>query len=354
MKIIQRLYLREFFTLLFLLVAGLSLIFSLVDLTGKIHGFMPGKPSATNLLLYSIFNIPKYLLYLLPMSVLISGMFTFSQAYRRKEITAIKAAGGRLRSLFYPFIAVGILLSLLAFATGEILAPDFSRRAVNMKNYLEGNTKKVVFDDGRLWLRSIDGSPVKIDLYNAEKKMAKGLNIFVIGEDFLKERITAEKAFWDGRIWVLEDVTRYDIGSGTITKLKTMQYQYLESPDLFSQSIKTTDEMDIAELYHYMQRLKNAGFRNIKLAVDINSKVSFPLINIFMILLGISLSLQMGLGGGMLSAGLGLIISLVYGFSYTFFLSMGYAGILHPLFAAWIMPLLFSILSIYLFLKIPE
>jgi lipopolysaccharide export system permease protein len=353
-KIIQRLYLREFFTLLFLLVAGLSLIFSLVDLTGKIHGFMPGKPSATNLLLYSIFTVPKFLIFLLPMSVLISGMFTFSQASRRKEITAIKAAGGRLRSLFYPFIAVGILLGLMAFATGEILAPDFTRRAVNIKNYLEGNAKKVVFDDGSLWLRSLDGSPVKIDLYNAEKKMAKGLNIFVLGEDFLKERITAEKAFWDGRSWVLEDVTRYNIGSGTVTKLKTMPYQDLESPDLFAQSIKTTDEMDIAEMYHYMQRLKKAGFRNIKLAVDINSKVSFPLINIFMMLLGISLALQVGLGGGMLSAGLGLIISLVYGFSYTFFLSMGYAGILHPLIAAWIMPLLFSVLSIYLFLKIPE
>src|ERR1700690_272888 len=279
-KIIQRLYLREFFTLLLLLVAGLSLIFSLIDLTGKIQGFTPGKPSAANLFFYSVFNIPKYLLYLVPMSVLISGMFTFSQAYRRKEITAIKAAGGRLRSLFYPFIAVGIIISLLAFATGEILAPDFSRRAVDLKNYLEGNTKKIVFDAGRLWLRGIDGSPVKIDIYNVEKKTAKGLNIFVIGKDFLKERITAEKAFWDGSAWVLEDVSRYDIDSGTITKLKTMQYKDLESPELFSQEIKTTDEMNIAELYRYMQRLKNAGFRNIKLAVDINSKVSFPLINI--------------------------------------------------------------------------
>jgi lipopolysaccharide export system permease protein len=103
-----------------------------------------------------------------------------------------------------------------------------------------------------------------------------------------------------------------------------------------------------------MQKLKNAGFRNIKLAVDINSKVSFPLITIFMMLLGISLALRMGGSGGFLSAGLGLLISLVYGFSYTFFLSMGYAGILHPLLAAWIMPGAFILLSVYLFLTIPE
>ncbi|MHB8880630.1 MAG: LptF/LptG family permease [Thermodesulfovibrionales bacterium] len=354
MTIIQRLYLKEFFFLLCLLVAGLSGIFSLMDLTGKIQGFLPGKPSAASLILYAAYTIPKYFLYLLPMSVLISGMFIFSQASRRKEIIAVKAAGGKLTSLFYPFIATGVLLSIGAFVVGEVVVPDFTRRSVEIKNYLEGSAKKIVFDNGRLWLRSTDGSPVKIEVYNTEKKLAKGVQIFVLGKDFLKERITAESAYWDGRTWILEAVTSYDMETGVIQKLKTLPYPVLESPDLFSQAMKTTEEMDIGELYRYMQRLKNAGFRNIKLAVDINSKISFPLINIFMMLLGISLSLRIGLGGGMLSAGLGLIISLVYGFGYAFFLSMGYAGILHPILAAWIMPCLFSILSVSLFLTIPE
>jgi lipopolysaccharide export system permease protein len=223
-----------------------------------------------------------------------------------------------------------------------------------MKEYLEGSAKKVVFDSGMLWLRSTDGSPVKIDVYNTEIKVAKGISIFVIGKNVLKERIAADRAFWDGKTWVLEDVTIAHIDSGKIEKLPSLPYGKLESPDLFVQEMRTTEEMDIAELYRYMQKLKNAGFRNVKLAVDINSKVSFPLITIFMMMLGISLALRMGGSGAFLSAGLGLLISLVYGFSYTFFLSMGYAGILHPLLAAWIMPGAFSLLSVYLFLTIPE
>ncbi|MBA4372220.1 MAG: hypothetical protein C0402_05110 [Thermodesulfovibrio sp.] len=354
MKIVQRLYLKEFFILLGLLVIGLSLIFSLIDLTGKIQGFLPGKPSPLNLILYSIYIMPKFFLYLLPMSVLISGMFIFSQASRRKEILAIKAAGGKLRSLFYPFIAAGAALCIFAFLTGEFIVPGFTRQAIGMKNYLEGDAKKMVFDSGMLWLRSIDGSPVRIDLYHAEKKMAKGVSIFVIGKNILKERIVADRAYWDGKTWVLEEVTISHIDSGRTEKLRSLAYGNLESPDLFTREMKTTEEMDIGELYRYMQKLKKAGFRNIKLAVDINSKVSFPLITIFMMMLGISLALRMGSSGGFLSAGLGLLISLVYGFSYTFFLSMGYAGILHPLLAAWIMPGVFSLLSIYLFLTIPE
>lgn len=354
MKIIQRLYLRDFSILLGLLVIGNSLIFSLIDLTGKIQGFLPGKPSPANLALYSLYTMPRFFLYLLPMSVLISGMFVFSQASRRKETTAIKAAGGKLRTLFYPFILLGIALCLFAFLVGEFVAPEFTRKATAIESFLEGSSRKVVFEGGRLWLRSTDGSPVKIEIYDTAQKTARGVSIFVIGDNVLKEKITAESAVWDGKTWVLDDVTAFKVAEGRVEKLKSMNYDNLESPDLFSREVKTTDEMNIAELYQYMQRLKNAGFRNVKLAVDINSKVSFPLITIFMMLLGISLSLKMGFGGGFLSAGLGLVISLVYGFSYTFFLSMGYAGILHPLLAAWIMPGAFSLLSVYLFLTIPE
>ncbi len=354
MKTIQRLYLKDFIKLLLILALGLSAIFSLLDLTGKMDDFRVGKPSVTDLVLYALLNMPRFSLYLLPMSVLICSLFTFSQAFHRKEITAIKTAGGRLRALFYPFIAAGILLSFLAFVTGEILVPYCSKKTVELKNSFEGKSRKLAFNDGGLWLKSRSGDPVKIDLFVIEKKMAKGVSIFVTGKDFLSERISAEKAYWNGSTWILEDVTKYDVENGKMEKLKTMEYPALESPDFFSEEIKTTDEMSMSELYRYMVRLKNAGFKNIKLAVDINSKISFPLINIFMMLLGISLSLRVGFGGALFSAGLGLLISLIYWFSYTFSLSIGYAGILPPVVSAWTIPFVFGMLAIHLFVKIPE
>jgi lipopolysaccharide export system permease protein len=133
-----------------------------------------------------------------------------------------------------------------------------------------------------------------------------------------------------------------------------MEYADLGSPNLFSENIDKPEEMGIAELYRYMQRLKKAGFRNTKLAVDINSKISFPLINFFMILLGISLSLRINLGGGLFSAGLGLLLSLCYWFGFTLSLSLGYAGILPPVLAAWIVPVVFGSAAVYLFAKMPE
>jgi lipopolysaccharide export system permease protein len=354
MKTIQKLYMQDFLKLLCIIALGLSVVFSLLDLAGRIDAFMPGKPGPGDLILYALLNIPRFSLYLLPMSVLICSLFTFSQAFHRKEITAIKTAGGRLRTLFYPFIAAGLLLSMLAFITGELLVPNFSKKAIELKNSFEGKGRRLAFSDGGLWLKSKNGSPVRIDLYIGEKKAAKGVNIFVTGKDFLKERISAERAYWNGNTWILEDVTKYDVGTGKTEKLKTIDYPDLESPDFFSEEIKTTDEMGISELYRYMQRLRNAGFRNIKLVVDINAKISFPLINVFMMLLGISLSVRVGFGSALFSAGLGLLIGLLYWFGYTFSLSLGYAGIVPPLLSAWIIPLAFSAFAVHLFIHIPE
>ena len=354
MKIIQRLYLKDFFRLLILITLGLSMIFSLIDMIGKIDNDLFAKSSIWTFALYAIYGMPRFLLYLLPMSVLICSLFTFSQAFRRHEIAAIKAAGGRLKTLFYPFIATGILLSIFAFFMNEVIVPDFTRRASELKSSLEGKKKTSSFSEGTIWLKSKDGSPVKIGLYVPEKNIASDVSIFISGRDFLKEMLIAKEAFWNGSAWILQEVRKYDIETGEIIKISSMEYEGLDSPELFAADMKTPSEMGIYELYRYMQRLKTAGFSNLKLIVDFNSRISFPLINIFMMLLGMALSSRTKKGGGLVTAGLGLLISLFYWLGFTFSLSIGYAGIIPPSLAAWAVPFLFGTLSVYLFLETPE
>ncbi len=359
MLTIQRYYLKEFLKLMCLISIGLALIFSIFDLIDKIDEFIPGSPSLKNLLLYTIFNLPKYLLYLLPAGMLTCSLFIFSQASRNKELVAIKASGGKLKSIFYPFVVTGILITIFAFITGELIVPEFSRRANELKNVIKNKEKKFIFKDGTLWLRAKDGSPVRIELYIPEMKLAKGVSIFVFNKDILRERIEAEEAKWEDNpistgLWRLKNAIVYDIGNKKISTFSELDYPYLESPDFFSEGIKKPDEMGIVELYRYIERLKKAGFRNTKLIVDMNSKVSYPLINLFMLFLGISLSLKTRFAGNLFTAGFGLFISILYWLIYTFTLSMGYAGLVPPAFAAWIVPVSFGIITGFLFKNIKE
>jgi lipopolysaccharide export system permease protein len=250
-------------------------------------------------------------------------------------------------------------LTAIAFGIGEIVVPDFSMRSVELKDSLRKKDRKLTFQEGTLWLRAKDGSPVRIELYIPEKKLAKGVSIFILEQDSLKKRIEAEEAEWEelqssNGMWRLKNVTIYDTMAGEVKNEIVVEYPSLESPDFFSEGIKKPDEMGFGELYRYTERLKKAGFRNTKLLVDMNKKASYPLINLFMMLFGIFLSMRSRIGGGLFAAGLGLLISALYWFAYTMMLSLGYAGVVPPVVSAWLLPVVFGISSAYLFCRIQE
>lgn len=375
MKIIRRYYIKEFLKLFAVIGIGLSLVFSLMDLINKIDDFIPYKPSMDDLFRYVGLNLPQYLLYLMPMASLISGLFIFGQAGRRKETTAIKASGGSIKNLLKPFVFLGAFLSIFAFLIGEFIVPDFSMKARILRDTITKKDNILTIKEGILWLRANDAI-VKIDLFLPDKGIIKGISIMKIEDSILKERIEAESAEWkpvwgamassessrseepsgssNRGIWYLRDVTEYIIKTGTVTKYKELQSDIIDSPDIFKKSMQKPEEMNARELFAYTKRLKNAGFRNIKLVVDIHSRISYPIINVIMLVLGISLATGGVVGGGLITAAIGIAISLLYWVAYTSSLSLGYAGILPPIPAAWLMPVIFGGVAFYLFSKIPE
>ena len=125
MKILWKYYLREFFKIFGIVAFGLAMIFSILDLLDKIDELERGRVTVMNLGSYVFLNIPKYLYYLFPMMLLICGLFIISQASRYKELIAFKATGGKLRRLFFPFLILGIVFSLLGFIIGEDYCPRF-------------------------------------------------------------------------------------------------------------------------------------------------------------------------------------------------------------------------------------
>ncbi len=363
MLIIQRHYLKEFFRLLAVVAAGLAFIFSLLELIDKIDDFLPHKPPLKNLLLYIFFNFPRYLLYLLPMAILLCSLFIFSQANRREEITAIRAAGGRIKTLLVPFLFAGLFLSLCGFILSEMIVPDFSKKAHELRDTITKKGKKFSFKEGTVWFRATDGSIIKIALYLPEKKISKGISIFKTDSGNLRERIEAEwgevkssklEAKGSEGIWRLENVIVYDIESGKTNRYKELEYPFIESPAIFAEDIQKPEDMGIGELFRYTRKLEAAGFKNLKLIVDLNSKISYPFINFFMILLGISLPMRGKTGGGLVTTAIGIFISLLYWFSHAMSLSMGYAGILPPIIATWLIPVIFGIVGISLFTRIQE
>jgi lipopolysaccharide export system permease protein len=188
-----------------------------------------------------------------------------------------------------------------------------------------------------------------------ETNSFRQMRIFSTGEGRIDMIATAGEAAYSTRegTWILKNVRKYQIETGNVEVLDELRYPYLGSPEVFKEEARKPYEMGIMELRRYLARLEEAGFKNLRLTVEMNSKISYPLVSLFMVLLGISFPSRRSIGG-LVATAIGLVVSLLYWFGYTMSLSLGYAGVLPPLLAAWAMPLIFCSVSLVLFSKIPE
>jgi lipopolysaccharide export LptBFGC system permease protein LptF len=73
-----------------------------------------------------------------------------------------------------------------------------------------------------------------------------------------------------------------------------------------------------------------------------------------MLVVGVSLATRGEIKSGLVTTAIGIFISLLYWLGYTASLSLGYMGILPPIFAAWLVPVAFGCVAVYLFMEIPE
>jgi lipopolysaccharide export system permease protein len=362
MNILRRYYLKEFLKLFLILSMGLGFTFSLIDLVNKIDDFIPYRSSAGDLLLYAALLYPGYLLYLLPMAALISGLFVVGQAGRRKETVAIKAAGGSMKALLLPFFFAGIALSIASFLIGEFLAPDLSKRAHRLKDSITKKEQTATFKAGTGWMKTGEFI-IKTDLYIPDRGLIKGISIMRIRDDMMIERIEAESAEWRASqrsdpqtkgVWYLSGVTIYDVRTGAYKKYPVYPTDIIDPPRSLGRGMQRPEEMTMRELFTYTKRLKGAGIKNTKLAVDIYARLSYPLINLIMLMLGVSLAARGEQKGGLIIMATGICVSVAYWFGYTASLSLGYTGILPPVVAAWVVPAVFGIGTMYLFQKMPE
>lgn len=350
MRILRRYFISEFLKAFLVVAGGVSFMLGAVQLIQNFDQLV-AKP-ALDYLLYVLYLMPQNIVYSMPIAGLFAGLFTVGQAVRNRETTAVMSAGGRLRTLFLPLVAAGLVFSFAGFALGEFVAPPGLRAAQTMT----AGKQESLFKQGTMWVRAEDGSLVRLNLYirgaRGSNPLAQGVSIFLFKNGQLCERIEARNAVYKEGGWTLSDVRIYNLEKGSAGTLAVMRSP-LVAPKLLDKESRSPAEMGMIELYSYSKKLREAGIRNLNLVVDLNARLSYPLINFFMVLLAIAISVRRGFGG-LASAGVGVALSLFYWLSYTACLSLGYAGIVQPAVSAWLVPFGFAVVSVKLFNGIKE
>jgi len=354
--IMQRLhsyFLKQFLVYFSIITIGLSLFFALLNLFEKLDSLMPYDPSLGTLALYSCLILPEYVLYILPMSVLLCIILTFTIATKRREITAYKASGGNIMKLTIPFLIAGVIISMVDMGLSEYIVP-LSNRSANDLNYkIRVDRKRPTMKQGNIWVRGKHNSILHAKTYVPDENIIKDVVVFSMENGRATRMIMAGEAKWTGSAWSMIDATEIDLISGRTTLLGHTDATGFNDPEIFSRGVLKPEEMGLLEVLEFRNKLQESGYRNRKLDVEVASRIIYPLTCLFMMMLGMAITLRKDLGMGIVGVAVGIIISLVYWFIHTFMLSLGFAGVLPPMVAAGFTPLIFGVASAVLLRKIP-
>jgi len=126
----------------------------------------------------------------------------------------------------------------------------------------------------------------------------------------------------------------------------------VDAKSYFLKEWKEPSQMTYSELRKYTAEVEEMGFEASRFKVDLNTKISFPLVCFIMTLLGVPFAFSMGKRGTLVGIGLSIIIAMVFWGAIGVFRSLGYVNFLGPFLAAWTPNLIFGLIGVYLLFRL--
>lgn len=356
MAIIARYIIKEickYFAIILIVVLGIYLT---VDFIEKVDNFMEVGVPVSRAFLYLAYKLPLIVVQMTPLGVLLAVLITFGIMGKNNELVALRSGGISLASLAGPIFRCGVGATIFMILLAEGVAPLMTDRANHI--WLEEVRKENLTTTKRkdIWLKG-EQLILHISVYNSKTAIAKGITVNRFDREFrLVERVDAKRGRYDKDKWRLEDgiVQKYDPDSGKTTVKPFSSYRTSLSftPDSLSQATPRAEEMSFMQLYHYIKRVEAEGYDAGQYRVDLHTKIAFPFLCIIMSLMGAGLAARGKIREGLaISITYGIGIAFFYWIVFSFCVSLGYAGMLPPLIAAWGVNIIFISFSAFLLLN---
>jgi lipopolysaccharide export system permease protein len=344
MKILEKHILSEFLRLLVMALAGFIVLFITVDLFENVDTLMAHKVPLLASFVFFIYKLPFIIGQVSPVAVLVAVLLSLGILSKHGEITAMKAGGVRLLRTIAPLLAAGLIISLSIILMNEYVTPAAQRKVDTFKKQwfgVQGGT----FGKEGLWVKS-DGGILNVRHIDFRKNALYGITYYELRKPFaVTGRVETPYAFWkDGR-WVADVAAVWTFtqeGEARADAREQFVLQGLADPEDLVNLENFQQNMSFVELNYYIGELYKDGYETTKYTIDLWSKISFPLVNFIMVLVGIPFALKTGRHSGIAAGvGLSIVIAFSYWMVYALTRSLGQGGMVPPLMAAFFPDILF-------------
>ncbi len=354
--ILDRYLVREFLTFAGIGLAVAATLYVIVDLGDTLNRYLRVKPPLAYIFEHFLYRLPAALHQGLPVVMLVATIFLFLSLSRFHELTAMKAAGMSLYRVSAPVLLMGLSVAVSALLFQELFLPRLNELGDEVDRVkIRGQLPRHLQSRQRLWVRSSDSRFYRVELLSPQTNDLYGVTILEVSRDFrLLNRLDARQAHWTTAGWELRDGAFREMDSNENVQTVPFTLTALDlSEDIeeFTRIHKDVESMSYWELRDYVTRLEAAGFRAKKYLVALDSKLSFPLVNLVMVLVAIPFALQSPRGGRLFGIGLAIIIMAGYLVVHYVALAFARADLLPPFIAAWTANVIFLGIGTSLFLR---
>lgn len=353
--------LRDFFVYLAMILSTflvLVLVFTLFELLGDI---LRNKVPPTVVAEY-LLNVTPYLLYnVAPLVMLLAVLVTFGIMQRSNEITAIKAAGTSIYRIITPVIFAAAVIAAGLFFADQFYLPHTNKRQEALHNQIKGKPAQTYLRPDRKWIFGQNSDIYYYQFFDPDRNEFGNISVFQLDkENFtVTRRIHADRARWAENLgrWEYERGWERTLNVSAIDNYRPFEVatfpQLPETPAYFKKEVKQYSEMNYEELHKYIRDLQQSGFDVVRLRVELNKKLSYPLITLIMAVLAIPFALSTGKKGAVTGVAVAVGTAVFYTVVSRLFEAMGNLSQLPPALAAWSPDLIFVLIGGYLILKVP-
>ena len=297
-------------------LAALVVILSLVllfDFIDEMRDVGEGGYGLATALVYVLLVVPQRAYDAFPVATLIGSLMALGGLAARHELVAMRAAGVSMVQIARAVLAGGLLLSLLAAAMGEWVAPlsvDVAReiRTGAVASGVSGGER------GSFWAR--DGDRMLFVNRAPESRRLEGLRVFDRDSDGHLQSITeAPVAFYGEGGWRLQQpvVTRFGADGIEVARPEGITLAESLRPDVLEVVVREPETLPLTELFTYSRYLERNGLSAERYRLAFWVKLAMPFATLAMLLLTVPLAFGQLRGTG---AGQQLFVGVLIGIGF--------------------------------------
>jgi len=372
LRVYERYFARQVYgVFIFILFAVLSL-FVFFDLLNELES-VAGKYTSLIAFFHVLLQAPTRVYEVLPIAVLISAIYVFSQLASQSEFTIFRVAGLNTRQALFSLFKLAVPLALITFIFGEFIGPRAEQFAQKVKLEAIGATVSSDFRSG-VWVKDRDKDPkgdgeitrfVNVAGLRPDQTIT-GITVYEFDAQYRLRviRVVKEGRYQGAQSWLLSDVneTRFSElgkpanapGDGLAPEFRAEQVKFPSitmhselTPQILSVLLVTPERMSTLDLFRYIRHLRDNKQDTQRYEIAFWKKVVYPLTLFVMMALALPFAYLHARAGavGVKVFG-GIMLGLSFHLSNTLF---SHVGLLHtwpPILSALVPGTLYLLLAL--------